>query len=218
MKPTESVALATWMMKHFTVGPRNEALVGDLLEEFRGGRSVGWYWRQALCAIAVGVSSVSRNYALPLVFSAAWSMLYPLWWLCIVKIPLPQTLYERWATVDLPYSTSLQAVCGILPAIAFVWLGFFVYRMLHTGAAPSWLRLFASLSMSLNVFLVATIGLWIRVKDPGGHMGYIARENFHIHSHLIVTTLPLALSLLSALSLAFPRAQSRPRATASIAG
>ena len=39
-------AFATWLLKRAARG--NEALVGDLLEEYRQGRSAVWYWRQVL--------------------------------------------------------------------------------------------------------------------------------------------------------------------------
>jgi hypothetical protein len=57
---------ATWMLKHLVLGDRNEALEGDLLEEFQRGRSVSWYWRQVLWAI-LGFSNVTR---------AAWVMVW----------------------------------------------------------------------------------------------------------------------------------------------
>ncbi len=47
-------ALATWLLKHAARG--NDALVGDLLEEHRRGRSVAWYWRQVLMAVVVTLS------------------------------------------------------------------------------------------------------------------------------------------------------------------
>jgi hypothetical protein len=35
--------IATWMLKHLVWGGRNEALEGDLLEEFQRRRSATWY-------------------------------------------------------------------------------------------------------------------------------------------------------------------------------
>ena len=43
MKSIKSVALATWMLEHLAFGSDNEALCGDLLEEFQLGRSAAWY-------------------------------------------------------------------------------------------------------------------------------------------------------------------------------
>ena len=44
--------LATWLLSRF--GPANDALLGDLLEEYRAGRSARWYWRQVMMAMLVG--------------------------------------------------------------------------------------------------------------------------------------------------------------------
>ena len=79
MKPAMTIGLATWMLEHLTFGRDNESLSGDLLEELRAGRSAGWYFRQVATAIGIGVCEAIREYASPLVFSAGWSALYPLW-------------------------------------------------------------------------------------------------------------------------------------------
>lgn len=44
--------LAAWMLSRSLRGHRGEALLGDLAEEYRRGRSRMWYRRQALCAAA----------------------------------------------------------------------------------------------------------------------------------------------------------------------
>src|SRR5258705_5923738 len=86
MKPAMPAGLATWMLEHLTFGRDNESLSGDLLEELRGGRSAGWYFRQVSMAIGIGVCEAIRESASPLLFSAGWSALYPLWRL-IGRIP-----------------------------------------------------------------------------------------------------------------------------------
>ena len=216
MKPIESVALATWMLEYLTFGSHNEALSGDLLEEFRQGRSAGWYWRQVLSAIGVGVVSKCRDYALPLVFSAGWAMLYPVCWLYIERSQLAQAMFERWVALDWPYSTSLELVGGIIPIVTFLWLGFFTYLMSHTEVAHelSKLRLLGSLSISLNVLF---IGLLVHFKHLGIDVGYVTRESLYANSHLIAISIALALSLLSAISSALPRARRRHHGTDSVA-
>lgn len=42
-------ACATRLLLRF--GPRDESVVGDLIEEYGSGRSRVWYWRQILSAI-----------------------------------------------------------------------------------------------------------------------------------------------------------------------
>lgn len=55
MRPIDPPATATWLLDH--VGRKNPSLAGDLLEEYRQGRSVTWYWRQVLLALALDVST-----------------------------------------------------------------------------------------------------------------------------------------------------------------
>lgn len=50
MSPVSRVAL--WLLDQ--LAHRNEPLAGDLLEQFRIGRSVSWLWWQLLVAIAMG--------------------------------------------------------------------------------------------------------------------------------------------------------------------
>src|SRR5690242_17244140 len=45
--------IARWVLSHFGSSPNNDAVIGDLDERYRYGRSHVWYWRQALYAIAM---------------------------------------------------------------------------------------------------------------------------------------------------------------------
>ena len=79
MRRTEPPTLATWMLEHGIPGDYDEALVGDLLEEFRAGRSERWYWRQVLAAWCVGwLKYLSMRRSL-LIFAVLWSTLAPGW-------------------------------------------------------------------------------------------------------------------------------------------
>jgi len=42
---------ARWLLEYFGWGRNNAALVGDLDERYRQGRSRSWYWRQVLVAV-----------------------------------------------------------------------------------------------------------------------------------------------------------------------
>jgi hypothetical protein len=216
MKPIPSIILATWMLEHLTLGSPNESLSGDLLEEFSCGRSVGWYWRQTLSAIAITLSSKSRAYVLPLVFSAGWSILYPAMWLSITKSQLTQNLLGRMATHDWPYSTGLHFVGATTPAAMLVWIGFFLYLAScnQVGRQLSMLRILGSLSISLNVLFVATIGQHLRNSDID--VRNVSGKNFN--SHLVALSIPLALSLFSALVCALPPVRRRHRNADSPAG
>jgi len=82
-------ALAVWLLDRLGYTRQNAALAGDLLEEFRNGRSAGWYWRQALAVIADGfprqmaalapyLLAVTAGYAAQLPLSyVLWSSGFP---------------------------------------------------------------------------------------------------------------------------------------------
>jgi hypothetical protein len=214
MKPTSSVALATWMLDRFTLGARNESLSGDLLEEFHSGRSTAWYWRQALSAVAVAFSAKSRAYVLPLIFSAGWSIIYPAIWPSLLASSLMQRLLQQMAVHNWPYSSGLQVVSGITPAAIFIWIGFFIYltSSSETLRRLSVLRLLVSLSISLNVLSVATIVQ--HLLNSGAYARDVPQQNFS--SHLVPLSIPLALSLFSALMCALPPVQQRNRNNGSV--
>jgi hypothetical protein len=53
MRSLEPPKIVRWLLKHFGCSPNNAALIGDLDERYRRGRSDLWYWRQAIQAIAM---------------------------------------------------------------------------------------------------------------------------------------------------------------------
>jgi hypothetical protein len=57
-------ALAAWLLRTCGSGPAADALLGDLAEEYRAGRSRAWFWTQALSAIAVSFAAELRGHPL----------------------------------------------------------------------------------------------------------------------------------------------------------
>lgn len=53
MTPLQPPVLATKLLERLASGPHGDALGGDLIEQYREGRSAIWYWRQVLLAIIV---------------------------------------------------------------------------------------------------------------------------------------------------------------------
>lgn len=86
MRPSEPPALATWLLEHLVLGPKNEALAGDLLEEFRQRRSVAWYWRQVLGAILVGFLNELRSQWLAVGFEVVCFFGFATVWTCAVSV------------------------------------------------------------------------------------------------------------------------------------
>jgi hypothetical protein len=78
-------SLANWLLDRSGYARQNTPLAGDLLEEFRNGRSAAWYWRQTLAVIANGITrngSVLRPYLLALCagYTVQFAVALTLWW------------------------------------------------------------------------------------------------------------------------------------------
>jgi len=83
MNRPQPPALATWLMSALFVGHHVDALIGDLIEQHRRGRSSAWYWRQAVRAIVsafaaelwehkrVAVPVLALGWYLPQIYMAA---------------------------------------------------------------------------------------------------------------------------------------------------
>jgi hypothetical protein len=120
------------MLEHLTPGDRDEALGGDLLEQFRGGRSGGWYWRQVLAACAVSWVRSLRTRRSLLVFALIWSMLAPAWNVLCDRIEESPIAGRLWEIVGGFWV--LPALAGwIVLHSAFVWAGMLIFIAAHGG-------------------------------------------------------------------------------------
>jgi hypothetical protein len=86
MKSSEPPRLATWLLEHLALGNKNVGLAGDLVEEFRQGRPVAWYWRQVIGAIVVSFSNELHAQGGAIGFAIVWTcaaaVLWPHVWTC----------------------------------------------------------------------------------------------------------------------------------------
>jgi hypothetical protein len=56
--------LATWLLERFGSESRMDPLIGDLAEEYAGGRSRFWYWQEATGALGLDLIQTLRAHAL----------------------------------------------------------------------------------------------------------------------------------------------------------
>jgi len=150
------------MLEHSTPGPRNEALAGDLLEEFRQGRSVGWYWRQTLAAIAIACIREILNHRAMLLFAVLWSMLAPGWDFLIEKVEHNPSLFGPMWTLAWPWSTLAALGLSLLIGAVFIWAGMLVYLVLHGSLVRgiSLRRLRMSIALSLTGFIAVSAAMF----------------------------------------------------------
>ena len=133
-----------WLLEH--VNPSCGPLAGDLLEERHRGRSRGWFWRQALSAIAV--SSVRLVRAHGLLGSAALLTGWLFVWVAgladsIAMLQLPGLRLSRLLTGLVPANAAetgllfdVTYAAGLLVlAVASGWLVTVLYRPLGLTAA-----------------------------------------------------------------------------------
>jgi len=62
MTPLKPPALATWLLGLADYSAWNDAVAGDLLEEYQQRRSSAWYWLQVSTAVAIAVVRDVRHH------------------------------------------------------------------------------------------------------------------------------------------------------------
>jgi len=114
-----------WLLEHLTPPEREDALAGDLLEEFRNGRTNGWFWRQALGAwLAAWARYFVRRRSL-LLFVLVWSGLAPAWTAVIDRVEQGARTLSLSMNVPLTGLASLMVWLSL--QLLFLWVGTVVY-------------------------------------------------------------------------------------------
>jgi hypothetical protein len=166
MNRNEPPPVATWLLEHLTTADRNEALAGDLLEEFRAGRSSGWYWRQIINATAIGWTRSIFEHRLALLFAAIWSLLSPAWELTFIRVFWESNFIGSIWRMPWPWSTTCAIGLGTMEALLFIWIGSLLYvaLLLSSRRRVNFRRLGHGFAMSIVVFFAAAAclsALWI---------------------------------------------------------
>jgi hypothetical protein len=96
MSTAQPPIVATSLLKRLGSGPNNDALIGDLAEEYGRGRSRAWYWRQALVAIVVSFCKETRSHsALALrAVAVGWAVIFL--YRSLLRAPA-MALYAQWS-------------------------------------------------------------------------------------------------------------------------
>jgi hypothetical protein len=102
MRSAKPPVTATWLLNK--LGCTNDALSGDLIEEYLHGRSGAWYWRQVLFAIVVGFGKEVLSHKLLALRAVAvgWAASYIL----IYGVELP--LWRSYAKVLLTHGLEIS--------------------------------------------------------------------------------------------------------------
>ncbi len=163
MRQSEPPSLATWMLDHAVPGGRDEGLAGDLLEEFRAGRSEGWYWRQTLSACVLGwLSNLNENRNL-LVFAVLWSTLAPAWTMLIDRFENNAGLFGQMWRMDFPFSSLTRFAVWMGCNLVFLWTGMMLYLLPHAlhRKALSKHRIRRAILVPLVMFNATYVGMFV---------------------------------------------------------
>jgi hypothetical protein len=133
MMSNQPPPIATWMLKHFGCGPDNDAVLGDLAEQYLRKDSALWYWRQAMNAIPVSLFREVRKHKL--IAGRALLTGWILWILCGVLIaPLAEPFFFG------PWRAMFNPVLGggIMPVpLSDSYAGYrYLYLFLYPIALP----------------------------------------------------------------------------------
>ena len=138
MSHADPPPIATWLLEHWTPGRLNDALAGDLLEEFRSGRkdrTGPWYWWQVLSVIAIGSMRELLSHRAVLLFATAWSMLTPSWLLIVTAIERRFNFNSRILQLEFPWSTLSDLGLLLAANLLFIWAGFSLTSSPTSGCA-----------------------------------------------------------------------------------
>ena len=216
MKQSCPPAIAAWMLEHFTAGARNDALAGDLEEEFRHRRSPRWYRRQVFSAIAIALFRQARGLFPAAIFAALWSVPLPAVWFYFRRNPDLNRLFDRAAQLDWPYSALATQTLANGTWLLLVWIGMLIYLWLQvrTVRELSLARLCYGLLTTLPVLMAANEALALLYFGRFTTQRVAIIMNPIHDPFVLLTRLPLFLSLLFSIAMALPRPPKSPLCTA----
>lgn len=218
MRPNDPPRVATWMLEHLTLGRKNEALAGDLLEEFRRGRTAVWYWRQVLLAIVVGFAGELRSQWPAIFYSTLCVIPVPAYSMLAVDKVVDSPFFARRWHLDWPYSTICDQVLFLGSQLIYIWSALIIYFLLFSLATRTVNldRLARSLWKSTFIFMAVSVGLVAFFALLPGHTGhpidrrYITALSVITDPRFLVFRLPFFFTLCLSIWMTLSRSDTRP--------
>jgi hypothetical protein len=129
--------VALWLLERWARSPKQESLVGDMLEQYQRGRSVAWYWRQTISAIStslavetwqhrwLAISVVVLSTYLPQIYMLTlpgWvARLDGLWYPHLISSQWSWMATNPWAyRLQLYFVTTRFTWCALLATVAWI--------------------------------------------------------------------------------------------------
>lgn len=159
---------AIWLLQHLCTGSHNQALTGDLVEKLRGGRSRGWFWKEVLIAIAVGVLGEVQRHWPHFTYAIAGTTIAALLWKTVEGVPAVLHWWALpWPFSQLAFEWSRGALLA-LAALPVLATGLVIDRSFR------WVGLFRTAVINLALFTLGHYLLgfldtfpWLRRPVPG---------------------------------------------------
>ena len=186
-----SPVIADWLLDNLGVSRRNEALMGDISEEYASGRSRLWYWRQSIAAIRLTVIKDLRNHPLLIArslvvwiayggvtsyalnalthwiqFDSPWRSCTPLIWADVALFYFTAG-FGAWLAVRM-HRRQKAAVLGTLTRVGVVWdFWHFTRHYDELHRMPVANQFTVDLVLSLIALLCAIVGGWVSPAGEG---------------------------------------------------
>jgi hypothetical protein len=215
MKRAEPPRIATWLLEHSALADRDDALAGDLLEEFCAGRSVGWYWRQAFSAFVVGrLGGLSQRSTL-LLFSVLWSAFAPVWTVVIDRLQNSSNLREQIWRMDWPFMSLSRFIVWLLLNLIFIWAGLLLFyvadRRIKARIRPR--QIGRSFVRALSLFLPVYFATFVVLNLSSFPGPLVPRRTMMTFGELVdLRTWAFALRVTYFITVLFALWQARPSA------
>jgi hypothetical protein len=220
MKQGWMLRLATWSLHHLVPRRRvSDAMNGDMLEEWQGGRSSGWYCRQVAAALLAAWAAELHRMRYALLFALLWSLPVPLLSFNVYPSEVGLWLFEK--TIQLPWPTSFICWIGLclMTGIFYAWLGAATCLLVRSLALRrfDWggFRLAFPIAIVLYVFATAiTLGLISLTHFPPIRVGSLNAVRFVTDPRFLLMRLPTVISLFCAVYGAVSKGRSESRGSA----
>jgi hypothetical protein len=163
------------MLEHWTPGPRNDALAGDLIEQFRSGRTHrtrAWYWRQVLAAIAIDCFREILNHRSVIFFAVLWSAASPSWVVLSTNAEVHSRAFDLMWQMDWPWSSICAIAVSFSTSLFFIWSGMALYLIPRMSITRSFntRTLVRSLLQALPAFIaIAAVPFVLSLMFHPGH-------------------------------------------------
>ena len=162
MKPTEPPSLATKLLESLVPQRTSEALLGDVIEQYAGGRSRTWYWQQVILALVISAGREGRTSKLQAVRAIVIGYLTGAS-LCYFTTSLAARFVGGYTAylIFLPLAFFSAAASGWIVrrshprAMVLVWAGFCVVASVVAFAVCAWLSILDRMPAPILSFFVA---------------------------------------------------------------